>query len=88
MELQPHEWANLITRNADSDVRTAQSIIDRLENIHAVGEHFRLVAVMQGEQSRATDDVVTAMEVTSRTLDAIRFALDGHYEKLRAALIM
>jgi len=86
--MEPHEWANHITREADHDIRTLEGIIGALERIRELGRQFRTVAVMQGETSRLVDDASVEMSRTSRELESIRSKVDSYYEKLRDALTM
>lgn len=86
--MQPHEWANQITRASDQDIRTAEGIIAKLERIRELGNQFRHVTVMQGETSRMVDDTSVQMSITSRELENIKLKLDEYFQNFSNALMM
>ena len=84
--MQPHEWANHITREADHDIGTAEAIIASLERIRELGNQFRTMGPMQGETSRVVDDASREMTATSQDLARIRERVDDYFYSLRDAL--
>lgn len=85
--MNPHEWANLIGRQADADIRTLDGLVGKYHALKELAIQLRVLPHLESNTNRAVDDVSVALTVTSQQLESIERAVDGHYSALRAALI-
>lgn len=84
--MNPHEWANQITRQADSDIRILDALVGKYKDLKDLANQLRLLPHLESNANRAVDDVSVALTVTSQHLESIEQAVESQYRALRAAL--
>lgn len=82
--MQPHEWANQITRSVDSDIRLLDTIIDKYQELKDIANELRNLPFMESNANRKVDDTSVALGRTSNELDRINSAIGAYCSDLRA----
>lgn len=85
--MQPHEWANQITRSVDADLRVVDEITSSFQTIKHLAGELRHHSFLDDATDRKVDYISVKLESTSRELERLRSEVQDHHLTMRAALM-
>lgn len=84
--MQPHEWANAITRIVDADVRTLEQVIEEYRALRELADSLRTRSQLESTANRMVDDVSVGLSSVSQSIERLRDEVMTYYRDLRTAL--
>lgn len=84
--MQPHEWANSITRSVDADVRTLEQAIEEYRALRELADSLRTRSQLESTANRMVDDIAVGLSSVSQSIERVRDEVMTYYRDLRTAL--